>query len=79
MKIEYNKGATYQRFGELPDHTKFIASDLVGGNQTYIKFGDFFMDSNKVNAFNLDNEDFCYLSDNTIVTVPKVMKIVVEL
>lgn len=79
MKIEYNKGATYQRFGELSDHTKFIASDLVGGNQTYIKFGDFFMDSNKVNAFNLDNEDFCYLSDNTIVTVPKVMKIVVEL
>lgn len=77
MKIEY-KGL-YQRFGELPDHTKFIASDLVGGNQTYIKFGDFFMDSNKVNAFNLDDEDFCYLSDNTIVTVPKVMKIVVEL
>lgn len=79
MKIEYNKGASYQRFGELPDHTKFIASDLVGGNQTYIKFGEFFMDSNKVNALNLDDEDFCYLSDNTIVTVPKVVKIVVEL
>lgn len=78
MKIEYNKCASYQRFGELPDHTKLIASDLVGGNQTYIKFGDFFMDSNKVNAFNLDDEDFCYLSDDTIVTVPKVMKIVVE-
>lgn len=79
MKIEYNENASYQRFGELPDHTKFIASDLVGGNQTYIKLGDFFMDSNKVNAFNLDDEDFCYLSDDTIVTIPKVMKIVVEL
>lgn len=79
MKIEYNKCASYQRFGELPDRTKFIASDLVGGNQTYIKFGDFFMDSNKVNAFNLDDEDFCYLPDDTIVTVPKVVKIVVEL
>lgn len=78
MKIEYNKGASYQRFGELPDHTTFIASDLVGGNQTYIKFGDFFMDSNKVNAFNLDDEDFCYLSDDTIVTVPRTIKIVVE-
>lgn len=41
MKVEYDKGASYQRFGELPDHTKFIASDLVGGNQTYIKLGDF--------------------------------------
>lgn len=79
MKIEYNKGASYQRFGELPDHTKFIASDLVGGNQTYIKFGDFFMGSNKVNAFNLDDEDFCCLSDDTIVTVPRTIKIVVEL
>lgn len=79
MKIEYNKCEPYQRFGELPDRTKFIASDLVGGNQTYIKLGDFFMDSNKVNAFNLDDEDFCYLPDNTIVTVPKVVKIVVEL
>lgn len=78
MKIEYNRGASYQRFGELPDHTKFIASDLVGGNQTYIKLGDFFMDSNKVNAFNLDDEDFCYLSDNTIVTVPREIKIAVE-
>lgn len=79
MKIEYNNSASYQKFGELPDHTKFIASDLVGGNQTYIKLGDFFMDSNKVNAFNLDDEDFCYLTDSTIVTVPKVVKIVVEL
>lgn len=78
MKIEYNKGASHQRFGELPDHTKFVTSDLVGGNHAYIKFGDFFLDSNKVNALSLDDEDFYYLSDDTIVTVPKVMKIVVE-
>lgn len=78
MKIEYNKSASYQRFCELPDHTKFIASDLVKGNQTYIKLGDFFMDSNKVNAFNLDDEDFCDLADDTIVHVPRKVKIVVE-
>lgn len=79
MKIEYNKGTTYQRFGELPDHTKFIASDLAEGNQSYIKTGDFFMDGNKVNAFNLDSEEFCYLTADTIITIPRVMKIVVEL
>ncbi len=79
MKIEYNDSVSYKKFGELPDHTKFIASDLVGGNQVYIKTGDFFMDSNKVNAFNLDDEDFCYLTADTIVTIPKKMKIVVEL
>ena len=74
MKIEYSKSASCKKFGELPDHTKFIAN-----LNAYIKFGDFFMDSNKVNAFNLDDEDFCYLTDSTIVTVPKVVKIVVEL
>lgn len=78
MEIEYNKSASCQRFCELPDGTKFIASDLVGGNQTYIKMGDFFMDSNKVNAFNLDNEDFCNLADDTIVKIPRKVKIVVE-
>lgn len=79
MKIEYSKSASCTKFGELPDHTKFIASDLVGGNQTYIKFGDFFIGSNKVNAFSLSDEDFCRLSDDTIVTVPRDIKIVVEL
>lgn len=78
MKIEYSESASHQRFCELPDHTKFIVSDLVEGNQTYIKMGDFFMDSNKVNAFNLDNEDFCNLADDTIVHVPRKVKIVVE-
>lgn len=74
MKIEYNKCASYQKFGELPDHTKFIAN-----LNAYIKFGDFFMDSNKVNAFNLDDEEFYYLPDDTMVTIPKAMKMVVEL
>lgn len=74
MKIEYSKGASCTKFGELPDHTKFIAN-----LNAYIKFGDFFMDSNKVNAFNLDDEEFCYIPDDTMVTIPKAMKMVVEL
>ena len=78
MKIEYNESASYQRFCELPDNTKFITSDLVEGNQTYIKLGDFFMDSNKVNAFNLDDETFCNLADDTPVHIPRKVKIVVE-
>lgn len=74
MKIEYSKSASCMKFGELPDHTKFIAN-----LNAYIKFGDFFMDSNKVNAFNLDDEEFCYIPDDTMVTIPKAMKMVVEL
>ena len=78
MKIEYSESASYQRFSELPDHTKFITSDLVEGNQTYIKLGEFFMDSDKVNAFNLDDETFCNLADDTPVHIPRKVKIVVE-
>jgi hypothetical protein len=74
MKIEYSKSASCTKFGELPDHTKFIAN-----LNAYIKFGDFFMDSNKVNAFNLDDEEFYYIPDDTMVTIPKAMKMVVEL
>lgn len=78
MKIEYSENASYQRFRELPEHTKFITSDLVEGNQAYIKLGDIFMDSNKVNAFNLDDETFCNLADDTPVHIPRKVKIVVE-
>ena len=74
MKIEYSKSASCTKFGELPDRTKFIAN-----LNAYIKFGDFFMDSNKVNAFNLDDEEFYYIPDDTMVTIPKAMKMVVEL
>lgn len=78
MKIEYSENASYQRFRELPEHTKFITSDLVEGNQTYIKLGDVFMDSNRVNAFNLDDETFYNLADDTPVHIPRKVKIVVE-
>lgn len=79
MKIEYNEGVSYKKFGELPDYAKFISSELCGCNQVYIKTGSFFMDSTEVNAFNLSAEEFCNLSDDTIVRIPREVKITVTL
>lgn len=79
MKIEYNKDVLNKRFGELSDYTKFVVTSLYGGFRAYVKFGEFFMDGIKVNAFSLDDEDFCYIDDNTIVHIPEKMKVVVTL
>ena len=79
MKIEYNKDVLSKRFGELSDYTKFVVTSLYGGVSAYIKLGEFFMDSDKVNAFSFDDEALCYIDDNTIVHIPEEMKVVVTL
>lgn len=79
MKIEYNKNVLNKKFGELPDYTKFVITSLYGGVRAYIKLGEFFMDSEKVNAFSFDDEGLCYVDDNTIVHIPEEMKMVIKL
>lgn len=79
MKIEYNKNVLNKKFGELSDYTKFVVTSLYGGFRAYIKLGEFFMDSDKVNAFSLDDEALCYIDDNTVVHIPEKMEVVVTL